>query len=252
MRMAAASEYTTSATEVARRLTAFTTLICSVLAAMAASTIDLAMTHVWSWTASLVAIAAILLLFRGLFARSLGRMSRVVLVLTDTRLVRVDGQSRDEYALGDVVTLRTKRTVKGNAREIRIGTRAGRSVYINALQDFEGFAEALHERTSSANMIEIREPIDFDHPLFYMVFGVVMGLALTTTPRLLANVSDAGYRFFYYGFAAFLVALGVYWWFGTPISGRYGRRTRGVDYSISSLMVVAGLGVALLALLYLS
>ncbi len=249
--MATTAEYTVSATEVARRLTAFTTLICSFLLTAAVSTIDLAAGHVWLWVTSLFAGAALLLLLRRLFARSLSRMSKVVLLLTDTQLVRVDGGSRDDFALNEVVTLRTKRTVKENIREIRVGMRAGRSLYVNALQDFEGFAEALRDGTSGAQMTEMRESIDFDHPLFYAVFGVVVGLAFTTTPRLLVNVSDAGYRFFCYGFAVFLVAMGVYWWFGAPISGRYGRRTRGVDYSVSSLMVVAGLGVALLALLYL-
>ncbi len=195
---------------------------------------------------------ALLLLARAGFDRSLQRLSRTVVTLTDTHLVRGDDRSNDEYALQDVARIRIKRTVRSSIREVRLTMRAGRRVHINALQDPEAFAGALLDRCgATAECSEMKETIDFDHPLFYVVFGVAVGLTITTIPRLLATMTLADYRLVYFGLALSLLSLGVYWRLNGPISGAYGKRARVVDSIVAGGLIVAGFGVGTLALWWL-
>ena len=161
-----------SSAEIERRKAAFDRLAVSTTVA---ATVFAADSIVACFPASILGVLALALVFlvsRAALASSFDRFTRTTWTISDTILTRADKRSRDEYPLEWIRRVRTKRTVTGGIREIRLGLDGGRSIYVNGIEDFETFREALLSGSTQADEGgELHETVDFDHPLFYVVIG---------------------------------------------------------------------------------
>ncbi len=238
--------YSTSTDEMNRRGRAHTTLIVSLLIGITTSSVDYVFSAPTIALPCLLGLILVLVLSRLAFLKSFQGFSQIRVLLNDSHIERTRGTSFEKYLLKDIVGFRTKRTFKGkNIREITVRLSSGRRLSVNALKDFEQFEREL-QRKVPANAVRsgVKEPIDFDHPLFYVVFGVVTGLAVTTAIRVLAGLSEKGFKWTNLGIACYAFIVGAYLLLGRPISQRYGDRSRLADLLLGSLAILSGVVLA--------
>jgi hypothetical protein len=143
--------------------------------------------------------------------------------LSDRLLLWKFGRTGREIPLCEVGRIRIKRTRKGTIREIMI-TANKRQTYINGLQDFEAFAEDLTGHFPNIEVTHFKEPIDFDHPLFYVFLGITVGITATALVRTVLRLNGAGLAYFQLIVAAYLVLTGAFFLLKKPIGGRYGEK----------------------------
>jgi hypothetical protein len=242
--------HTTSTTELQRRLRAYTTLIGSLLSGIAVSSIDYLLSAPAIWLACLAGLALALALSRLALVRSFRSYSRLELCLSDSHLERTRGTLSEKYPLADVVGLRVLRTTRGSIREITARLRSGRSLSMNGVEGFEGLEQELRSNIpASAAVVETREPIDYDHPLFYVVFGALTGVAFTTAIRAMSSLGEKGLKWTTFGIAGYSFVLGAFVLLARPLSQRYGPKSRFGDFLLGSLALLAGIVLAARSLL---
>jgi len=239
-----------SSAEIERRKAAFDRLAVSTTLAATVFAADSIVAYFPPSILGVLALALVFLVSRAALASSFDRFTRTTWTISDTSLTRADERSRDEYPLERVRRVRTMRTAAGGIREIRLGLDGGRSVYVNGIEDFETFREALLSGSPQAGGGgELHEAVDFDHPLFYIVLGIVFGLSLALVVRVARFASGLDARYVYAALAVYLLAMGAYWLRAKPVSGRYGERSAVSDYVIGFCVICLGAGAALAALL---
>jgi hypothetical protein len=244
-----ARRYTASTAELTRRLRAYTTLIVSLLAGIGLSSIDYLIAAPAIWMACLGGLALLLVLSRFALVRSLRGYAMLELRLGDTHIERVRGETTERFALADILGLRIVRTSRKTLREITARLTGGRRLSMNAVQDFERLEQDLRGRLpANIAVVEAREPIDYDHPLFYVVFGLVTGVAFTLSVRAMATLSQSGMKWATLAIACYAAILGIYVLLARPLSQRYGPRSRTGDLILGLFALLAGLVLAVRSL----
>jgi predicted cobalt transporter CbtA len=241
--------YITSAAEMDRRLRAYTTFIVSLLAGIALSSIDYLFRAPAIWLACLAGLALVLALSRLAFIRSFRSYSQIELRLNGSYVERTRGPSFEKYPLADITGLRTKRTSRKCIREITARFSNGRRFSVNGVAGFERLEQELRSKVpANATVTETREPIDYDHSLFYVVFGGLVGLTFTLAVRAMSSLSEGGLRWTTLGIAGYSIVLGAFLLIARPIAQRYGPKSRSGDYLFGLLAVLAGIVLALRSL----
>ena len=237
--------YSISTDEMDRRSRAYTTFIVSLLIVISASSIDYLFSAPTIVLPCLLGLALVLVLSKLAFLKSFRGYSQIRVLVDDSHIERIRGTSSEKYLVKDIVGFRAKRTSRGSIREITVRLGDGRRFIVNALRDFERFEQELQKKApASAVKSEVKEPIDYDHPLFYVVFGVMMGLAVTTAIRVIAVLSEKGLKWTNLGIACYAFVVGAYLLLGRPLSQRYGTRSRSVDLVLGSLALLSGIVLA--------
>jgi hypothetical protein len=90
---------------------------------------------------------------------------------------------------------------------------------------------------------EIKELIDFDHPLFYLFFGTITGTFSVIAFNLLLNMKPEYIKAFQYIISAFIFAVGIYWFSSRPIAGRYGQNKAILDYVTVTFLILTGIAL---------
>ena len=237
--------YAASAVELQRRLRAYTTLIVSLLVGIAISSVDFLISAPAIWMPCLGGLALLLVLTRLALVRSLRGYAMLELRLDDAHIQRVRGDTVEKYPLADVVGLKITRTSRRSLRELTARTQSGRRLSMNAVADFERLEQDLRSRLSaSVTITDAREPIDYDHPLFYVVFGLVTGLAFTLAVRAMATLNQNGMKWATLAIACYSAILGAYVLLARPLSQRYGPKSRTGDLILGLFALLAGLLLA--------
>jgi hypothetical protein len=121
---------------------------------------------------------------------------------------------------------------------------------MNAVEDSERLEQELRSRVPAAAATTVsREPIDYDHPLFYVVFGLLTGLAFTLAVRAMSTLNERGVKWTTLGIACYSLALGAYVLLARPIAQRYGPKSRLGDILLGSLGLLSGVVLAIHSLL---
>lgn len=187
-------------------------------------------------------VALVFLASRSALGPYLVRFAATTWALSDSALSRADDRSSERYPLASITRIRTTMTTRGDIREMKLVLDGGRVVHVNGLEDFAGFREALELRALGATRQEAREPVDYDHPAFYVVFGAAVGLAIVAGLTALVS-SGLKAAYVYFGLALYCFVLAAYWWLSHPLAGRYGERGARSD----RLFVAGIVGVGLVA-----
>jgi hypothetical protein len=241
--------YTTSTAELQRRLRAYTTLIVSMLTGIALSSIDYLFRAPAIWFAGLAGLGLALVLSRLAFARSFRSYSRIEIRLTDSCIERTRGTTTEKCPLAAITRLGVLRTTRKSIREITARLSDGRRFSMNGVEEFERLEQELRRRiTASANVTETKEPIDYDHPLFYVVFGGLVGLSFTLAVRGMASLSEGGLKWTTLGIAGYAAILGAYFLIARPIAQRYGPKSRLGDLLLGLFALLAGVALAVRSL----
>lgn len=144
-----------------------------------------------------------------------------------------------------IVGLWIKKTINGTIREIKLVLNDKRQLSITALQDFEGFYRHLRKSVSKNTLIsEFKEQIDYDHPLFYILFGFITGLITINGFRLLLSVDHNILRWIQLAILLFVLLTGVYWLLNRPLY-RYGIGKPNADYLFGVFLLLTGIAIAI-------
>jgi hypothetical protein len=228
-----------------RRLRAYTTLIVSLLSGIALSSVDYLFRAPAIWLSCLAGLALCLWLTRLALVRSLRGYALLELRLDDMHIERVRGETAEKFALADVIGLRIVRTSRRSIREITARLRNGQRLSMNAVEDFERLEQDLRSRLpANVTVAEVREPIDYDHPLFYVVFGLVVGFAFTLAVRAMATLNQSGMKWATLAIACYSAILGTYVLLARPLTQRYGPKSRTGDLILGLFALLAGLILA--------
>ena len=104
---------------------------------------------------------------------------------------------------------------------------------------FNSLAELKNNLNTDVFIEEVREPIDFDHPLFYSFLGFPVSFLCILLLKLIENMDLVKGKYILFGFAVYLFSAGLYFLFKKPVSKRYGNTKHTADYIIGLLMVSA-------------
>ena len=167
--------------------------------------------------------------------------------LSQNELLRNFGKSKEKHLIKDITDIRIKRTVNKSIRELRIKTTGANNVFINGLEDMEQFAEYLINIAPDASVNEMKEPIDYDHPLYYVVFGAATGAALALLLRISAFAGEYIVKYIQVFSAGFLAVAGAFWILYKPLQSRYGSRKTLADDIMGLIFLFIGFGIFIIS-----
>lgn len=234
-------EYLTSKEEMNRRKRAFTTLAISLFISISILSIDFLIFTPEIAFPLLLLLSIILIVLRFIFQKSLEKQEYLRIYISNNELEWKFKNYSQKCALSNVKSIRIKRTTRGTIREIRIDIPSKTSLFINGLDRFEQFEEDLiNTINKDIKISNFTEPIDFDHPLYYVFFGTLVGIVSNVLFRLLPLISQKSIKYMQFLNACFIVVLGIYWVISKPVTGRYGNRHMVTDYLFGLLMIALG------------
>lgn len=231
-----------SSDELRRRERAFDRLGVSIILAFAVGSAPLFAAHAPALLGALACLAVLFVASRVWLTAGNRRYAQTTWDVGQETLTRTDSRCVHEYRMDSIKDAHAKRTTAGAIREIKLGFDDGSVVYVNGLEDAESFWECLDSRNADASRVVVREPIDYDHPLFYVVLGCALGAAMSAIMRLGVTSSQLSGHWAYVALAFYSFVFGVYWLRAKPISGRYGIRAVTWDYGLAAVAFVCLVG----------
>ena len=235
------TEFRISLTEINRRKGAFTSLLLSILIGLIVSSIDFLISHVLLSIILVLVISGLLFGASVLNIRWQNNFARKRIFIDDQSVKKISESLEETFLYKDIRTIHIKKTAKGYIRQIKISLGSGISSVFNGLaaDDFEQFKTSLAEHCITADITEIKEPIDFDHRLFYPVLGLVLSSLFTVFIRLIVGLNNTGLKIVYICIVAYVALVGLAIFLMRPYYNLNGPRGR-----INDIM----LGMAFLAL----
>lgn len=241
--------FTMSPDELRRREKAFDRLGVSTILAFAVVCADLFPAHYVELLGGVACLAVLFGASRAWLAAGNRRFASTTWNIGHTTLTRADLRSSHEYQLHSIRHAQAKRTKAGVIREIKLSIDDGPSVYVNGLEDSESFWDCLSSRDTGASRVFVHEPIDYDHPLFYVALGCVLGASMGFMMRIAVSAPQVSGQWAYMALAAYSFVMSVYWLRAKPVSGRYGVRAVTWDYAVAAVAFVCFVGSTIAATL---
>lgn len=230
-------EYNISLKEIERRKKAFTTLIVGIWLGLIVSVSDFIISNILQSAIFILAFSIFLYISRVLTVKSLNYFSQIRFLVNDESIKRKTKKSEEIYLFKDITKLSIKRTTKRYIREIKVLLKDGNSIFINGLNDFESFVEKLiNNCCKSIKIKEINEPIDFDHPFFYLFFGFIASSISTIFIRLIAGLNSSNLEIIYLSVLFYNLIISVFIILTKPVSKRFGQITQTADYILGILI----------------
>lgn len=188
-------------------------------------------------------IAGIFLAIGILTFQFLNSISIVKLHISDKKIERMNAGAVKGFFLSDISGIKIKRRTNGAIREIYIWFNNKKSLFLTAFEEnFENIKNILADKTDKNTAVkEIREPIDFDHPLFYPFLGLLIGFSSIYFFKLISGLNSSQAKIIMFVSSVFVLLLGAYFVFKKPISARYEEKRSVIDCVIGAFMACAGI-----------
>ena len=229
--------YKTSLAEIRRRKKASLVLVASLVAGyiLAGGVVrNMSPREVF---VSALAIGCVLLALRALALMPFARLAKRVVQATDEYL-KMDSTV---YRYEDMARLSVRETSQGTFRDVRIVLKDRRSVVVDALDDFPGFLNGLSAHVDKKIVAISREPLDYDHFVFYPIVGLVTGALVTGVIEYVQKRGGSAVTVLAIISAVLLFELGAYLIATRPLSMRYAGRTRLAEILCGVISVCIGL-----------
>jgi len=236
-------EYKASKSEMNRRLNAFMRLIICFYISASICNIDFIIKRPFSSLPILIISAIALFLIWITFKNTFRMESEKKVYLSETELLRYFKKSQEKHLVKDITDVQIKRTTYKTIREIKIGIADSNNIYINGLENLEQFKNDIVRLAPDIPIKEISEPIDYDHPMYYVFFGATTGAVLSGLLRLVALYGEFIIKYVQIASAAILVAVGVFWILYKPMQSRYGSKKTIQDDIMGLFFIFAGAAI---------
>jgi hypothetical protein len=186
----------------------------------------------------------------GLFSfRFFRYLLQTKILLSNESLVRVNNQLHEEYSLGKIKHLKIKWTTNNTIREIYVWLEDGKSIFLTGLDNFEQFRKDLLGKLGKEVAIkEVHEILDFDHPLFYLILGLVLSGIDVVFMKLIAGFNFQNIQILLSALFIYMFILGIYFIIAKPISKRLNNQKKAIDYLSGLVMIGAGVFIFILRL----
>ena len=170
------------------------------------------------------------------------KVSVLEIILSLNSLQRKSGQCLEDYPLAEIEKVQIKWTSHNSIREIYIWMNDNKSIFLTGLKNFRKFRDELLSKLNKQVVInEWREPINFDHLLFYPILGLIISNLGILAFKNLINLNSHQAKLLMWLFLGYLFIFGLYFIFTTPIAKRSGNKTKFQDYILGILMMIAGI-----------
>lgn len=240
-------KFLVSIKELKRREIAFFSLLTSLLIGLFVGESVLNLQILYLGTAMLGVLFVLLIIFLHRFFKSI---ESNFVSISEENFIRCDRGKFSEYQLKDVAKIHLKLTTKKTLREIGIFFKNGKVEFINGIDDFDRFSSVLKKSVSKDVVIkEIFEPLDFDHPIFYPILGIILSIFGILFLKLLLGLNWQVIKIIFSIISLFLFILAGYFFSFQPIAKRYGRNRKLSDWALGGLFVIAGVFTVVLVCL---
>lgn len=236
--------------ELNRRKKAFTVLLFSLLTGIVLFSNVLVFPIFMIGYISIIIVFFILCVITFQFLNSLSRME---IRITDQEIERVTDNLTEKYLLLEIESLKIKRRTNGVIRELYIVFRNNRRLYISAFEDdFENLKNMITGKLNqNAKVKEIREPLDFDHVLFYPILGLSISFISIFSFKQILALDYSGVRILILFVFVYIFSLAIYFIIKKPISTRSGKNQTIVDYIAGAIMIIISLWILIIGLGFL-
>ncbi|MDD2636375.1 MAG: hypothetical protein PHW82_12865 [Bacteroidales bacterium] len=227
MKNIAKKEFVVSKTEVIRRERAFANLLTSILIGLI-----LGLNKVILEQPCLSATGILIFILLQVFAfilviRFFKTFSKMEILLTEGCLQRNSKQGCEKFLLKNVKKIEVKKTTRKTVREMKIFFYDGTFMFINGLDNFLQFKQDMLKKLGKEVVLkEYSEPIDFDHPLFYTILGLVIGFFSVLLTKYLMKLDTNAMNTVLIAIFLYIFAVGIYLITQKPISKRYGNKPK--------------------------
>jgi hypothetical protein len=235
-------EFLISKKEITRRKKAFITLLISMTVGIYLG--SLLFSYQISIYGYLLVVIAFLLLSIVTF-NFLNSISGLKIYISEEGIKKINGRLSESFLLSDIKSIKIKRRTNGIIREIYIFFNNKKELVITAFEEnFENIKNLLISKANSNILIkETREPIDFDHPLFYSILGLPISFMGILFIKLVTNLDYLQTKYILFALSAYVFVMGIYFILKKPISIRSGRKQTITDYIIGLIIVCGGIFV---------
>ncbi|MFA5106695.1 MAG: hypothetical protein WC497_00010 [Patescibacteria group bacterium] len=231
--------YKTSVAEIRRRKKASLVLVASLMAGYILAGGVIRIMSPREVFVSALAIGCVMLVLRALALMPFTRLAKRVVLVTDEYL-KIDSTV---CWYKDMARVSVRETSRDTVRDVHIVLKDRRNVVVDALDNFPGFLHGLSAQIDEKNITTSREPLDYDHFVFYPIVGLVTGALVTGVIEYVQKRGGSAVTVIAIISVVFLFVLGVYFIAARPLSMRYAGRTRLAEIICGSASIIAGLAI---------
>lgn len=234
--------------EMDRRVKAYTTLILSFLISLILLSCNYIVQHLNISLFIIFILTAFLLGSRIVLIRYFNSLMKDKTILTPKYIER----NNNKYFIKDIIRINVKRTSNGYVREIKLGFNNKKTIYINnEIDNIDKFEEQLQKYLSKKVLIKyIVEPLDYDHPLFYFFFGVLVSFVFFIFSKFLITLDINKINIFNYIVSIISIVFGLYFVIYKPINKRGENKNSRADYLWGVIFILIGTVMFIVKLIY--
>jgi hypothetical protein len=188
-----------------------------------------------------------LFIIRVTTVKSFKSLNLLKVSITDKYIEKEYDGITEKILLSDIVKLNIVRSSRGSIREIKIVQLNKKILILNGLENLEQlYTETKVKCRKEVVIKESKEPIDYDHPMFYVIFGFFFGFFISFLIHFITFLEVSEIRIIFILFALNNLILSIYFIINKPISKRYGDKTKVIDFVLGILMSATGIGMFLI------
>lgn len=239
-------EFTVSKKELNRRKKAFVTLLISLTIGIFLFSM---LFNFPISPAGFLSVGVIFLFLAIITIRHISSLAEMKICIRNEEIERLKGTAGEKYSISGINVLRIKRRTNGIIREIYISFH-NRNLCINAFEEqFEQLKDTLVGKVNKNVIVkEIREPLNFDHPLFYPVLGLLIGGAGVWFLKYIVNTDYSKMKIILSSFSGYTLLVAIYFLFKKPISIGAGKSQLITDYIFGIIMICAAIFILSISL----
>ncbi|OGF29187.1 hypothetical protein A2531_01815 [Candidatus Falkowbacteria bacterium RIFOXYD2_FULL_34_120] len=192
----------------------------------------------------------VLLLTGILTFRFLSNFAKNILFIDNNKIILTNSKNSSAINLCEVYKIRIKRRTNGAIREIYIWSKNGKPFFISAFEnDFDRIEKIIIDGIDKDVLIkEVVEPLNFDHFLFYPIFGLCTGVlsALFFNTIFNANIQIINIALIIACIYAFV--LGIFFILKKPMFSRSAKKNAIADYIFGAILIFFSIVIFLIGM----
>ena len=240
-------EFNISKNEITRRKKAFATLLSSMIVGLFLGS------FLFSYPISIYGYLLVIAVFLPLIIITFiffNSISRLKIYISDEGIKKVNGNLSEIFLFSDIKNIKVKRRTNGMIREIYIFFKNQKDLVITAFEeDFEKIINLLIGKVdSSISIKERKEPIDFDHPIFYSLLGLPISFMGILFLKIVTTLDYFKLKYVLFALSIYVFAIGLYFIIKKPMSIRIGRKQAIADYIFGLIIAFGGVFIFFIGL----
>jgi hypothetical protein len=243
------NEYLVSKTEISRRKRAYISLISSIVIGVTLGAVKVIAENPFLFSVGITMLSGLLALSAVFPFKILNKYLKTKVYIKGVYLIREAGNENEKIEIEKIKSIHIKWTTRKTIREIKFSVEGDKILFLNGLENFEQFRIELLKKVAKNIVKEYCEPMDFDHPFFYIFLGLFLGFTATWAVRIMLFIGPKAFNVISVLTMLFITVLGIYFILNKPIYGRFRGKTGVADYISGVFFIVSGIYIFLFQIL---